>query len=201
MKTTQKQSLENPLRFSQLMYRSVIFCAIILILFLLFGKINSKITDNYYFSYLQITETYFYHTLIVFFIWFLYLIFVTKDNTLTRIWNVLKLRGTFSTPGIILIRWNVLFFLLFLLPMFTSFNIIAHLNSINNQVIYEGTADVHLIERKNNYDKRFEKIKVSYNNQQIELYGHKKDVDNVIGEKISVSIYQGVFYEYMLVKK
>lgn len=200
MKTTQKQSLENPLRFSQLMYRSVIFCAIILILFLLFGKINSKITDNYYFSHIEITKTYIYNSLIIFIIWFLYLIFVTKDNTLTRMWNVLKLRGTFSDPKEVSIRWYVLFFLA-VFSMFTSFNIVVHLNSINNQVIYEGTADVHLIERKNNYDKRFEKIKVTYNNQQIELYGHKKDVDNVVGKKISVSIYQGVFYEYMLVKK
>ena len=113
----------------------------------------------------------------------------------------MKLRGKNNTPGIILIRWYVLFFLVFLLPMITSFNITAHINSINNQVIYEGIADIHLIERKNNYDKRFEKIKVTYNNQQIELYGHKENVDHVINKKIPVTIYKGIFYEYMLVKK
>ena len=201
MKITQKQSLENPLRFSQLMYRSIIFFVIFLVLFLLFDNSNSKITDNYYFSQLEITETYLYNSLIIFIIWFLYLIFVTKDNSLSKIWNVMKLRGTFSTPGIILIRWYVLFFLVFLLPMITSFNITAHINSINNQVIYEGIADIHLIERKNNYDKRFEKMKVTYNNQQKELYGHKENVDHVINKKIPVTIYKGIFYEYMLVKK
>ena len=200
MKITQKQSLENPLRFSQLMYRSVIFCAIILVLFLLFAKINSKITDNYYFSQLEITETYLYNSLIIFIIWFLYLIFVTKDNTLSRIWYIFKLRGTFSDPKEVSIRWYVLFFLA-VFPMIISFNITAHINSINNQVIYEGIADIHLIERKNNDDKRFEKIKVIYNSQQIEFYGHKESADRVINKKIPVTIYKGIFYEYMLVKK
>lgn len=192
---------KQQLNFSKLTYRSVIFCAIILILFFLFCEINSKISNNYYFSQLEITETYLFNSLIIFIIWFLYLIFVTKDNSLSKIWNVMKLRGTFSTPGIILIRWYVLFFLVFLLPMITSFNITAHINSINNQVIYEGVADIHLIERKNNDDKRFEKIKVIYNSQQIEFYGHKESADRVINKKIPVTLYKGIFYEYMLVKK
>lgn len=200
MKITQKESLENPLKFSQLMYRSVIFCVIISIIFFLFGKINSEITDNYYFSQLEITESYLYNSLIIFIIWILYLIFVTKDNTLSRIWYIFKLRGTFSDPKEVSIRWYVLFFLA-VFPMIISFNIFANLNSINNQVIYEGSADIHLIERKNNYDKRFEKIIVNYNNQQIELYGHKQSVDNIINKRITVALHQGVFHQYMIVRK
>lgn len=200
MKVTQKQSLKNPLMFSQLIYRSVIFSAIMLVLFLLFGKINSRISTNYYLSQLEITETYLYNSFIIFIIWILYLIFVTKDNTLCKLWLTLKLRGTFSDPKEVSVKWYVLFFLA-VFPMIISFNITANINSVNDKVIYQGFADIQLVERKNNFDKRFEKVNVSYEAGQMDLYGHKGNIDGIINGKMPVTIYQGVFYKYMIVRK
>ncbi|MGE8552794.1 MAG: hypothetical protein ACN6OB_02515 [Chryseobacterium jejuense] len=191
---------ENQLKYSQLIYRSLIFLLVALVLLFILVNSNNEISDNYYFSKIRITKTFIFHILIIFSIWFLYLVFVTKDNSINKIVNVIKLRGTFSTPKEILIRWYVLFILL-VVPVVFSQNIIIYINSLNSNLLYQGSIEIQSSTTKNEFDKRFSRIRINYQNREIELFGNKKDVDNVMGKKVIGSIYQGLFYEYAVIDK
>ncbi|WP_428134994.1 hypothetical protein [Chryseobacterium jejuense] len=125
---------------------------------------------------------------------------MTKDNSINKIVNVIKLRGTFSTPKEILIRWYVLFILL-VVPVVFSQNIIIYINSLNSNLLYQGSIEIQSSTTKNEFDKRFSRIRINYQNREIELFGNKKDVDNVMGKKVIGSIYQGLFYEYAVIDK
>lgn len=189
---------ENQLKYSQLIYRSLIFLLVALVLLFILAKSNNDISGKYYFSKIRITKTFIFHILIIFSIWLLYLVFVTKDNNINKIVNVVKLRGTFSTPKEILIRWYVLFILL-VVPVIFSQNIIIYINSLNSSLLYQGSLETQSSITKNEFDKRFSRIKINYQNKEIELFGNKKDVDNVIGKKVTGSVYQGLFYEYAII--
>lgn len=199
MKITQKQSLENPLRFSQLMYRSIFFLLFYIFFIVVLVFINSRLQQNIYLSGLKITLIYLYNILITLAFWFLYLVFITKDNSLIKIGNVIKLRSRSDFTKEITIRWYT-GLILFIISIY-FFDITSNINAMGKKIIYQGSIVHQNVEFLKNTDKRFNKIKLNFEGKQMIFHGEVKNEKEILGKKLNIKIYEGLFYDYALIQK
>lgn len=101
-----------------LLYKSMLFSIFFILIWLFLVKTDEDYDNRIYLSELEITKTGLLSCGLIVGLWMIYLIFLMKDNTLGKLWDVFRLRGTFGDPGKTAVRWYILL-LMFIISVFS----------------------------------------------------------------------------------
>lgn len=134
-------------------------------------------------------------------LWFAYLVFFTKDDSIAKIWNVLKLRGTFGYPKEISLRWSILILQIVFSLIFFKPNFFANINALSSKLIYDGNTMIYedVIDKRSS-DKRFKNVYIKIGEEKILLEGNTFEVNKILAKKVNLKVYDGLFFRYGLVK-
>lgn len=131
------------------------------------------------------------------FIWFFYLIFIANDNTIKKIWRTIRPETSKSNSKFI--KWFI-FLLMVIISIYFSYpSLYSNINALKHQTIFEGKAI--LKENQKNSDNRFINVYVKNGNNKYEFQGKSKEIRPLLESTIDISIYQGVFSKYALIKE
>lgn len=201
MPHTQKIKQDQELKFSQLNVRTIIFLGVFVICLLLFAKVFGLPNYKLFVSNVDIGITWLYSFFILLFIWFVYLIFIVKDNTIEKMVKVFKLYGSFSTPQDIGVRYVCLCVIMIINLCFSKPGLYSNINAIYHSTIFDGKATLKekpLIKISN--DKRFLRVYVEADNSTYNFQGITNEMMPLIDKKVDIKIYRGIFSKYALIE-
>ena len=198
MKTLQKESLENPLKFSQLKARTIFFIGCFIFFWFLVTKIFGIPNEYFFLSELPIAQTWIVSFLIVILIWFLYLIYIAKDNKFNKLW--ITLRPEKSNSNSKFIKWLSFLVMTIVIVYFSLPSLYSNLNALQNKVLFNGETILYESDYTGS-DKRFMKVLIKNGSDKYVLQGNREEIKHLINNKVYITIYEGVFNRYALVDK
>lgn len=128
------------------------------------------------------------------------MIIFTKDNTIKKLWNVFKLRGAFGDTQETRLKWWTFLLIIIFGIYFTNPNLYLSINALKHTEIYEGKSlIIQNIKAVNKNDKRY--INVLIKKGDLKFQAKTNEIQNLLNRNISITIYQGLFTKYVLIKE
>lgn len=198
------KSFESPDSDSNkaLLYKSILFSLFFIVIWLFLRKTFDDNEDNIYLSELEITKTGLLSSGLIVGLWLIYLIFFMGDNTLQKLWEVFRLRGTFSSLVKIAVKWYILLLMLILSVFLTSPGLFSQINALSAKVIFKGDILLQEVDPSGKrFDHRFQKISIEQKTETLILEGNTNELEPKLNKDVEITLYQGIFFKYALVQK
>jgi len=192
-----KAEQEQPLKFTQLIVRSLLFLIGLAIFWILLLITSNVAKEELFLSEIPIVYTWLISLLLVITLWFVYLILITGDNTLSKILRNFKLYGTFGIPSDVGLKWWTVFIMIVCL-YFSPPSLYSNINALYHGVIFEGKAI--LSEDGRGRDNRFVRVSVESRGEQYRFEGKTKQFGSLRNKEVHITVYQGLFSKYALVE-
>ncbi|SQH72500.1 Uncharacterised protein [Porphyromonas crevioricanis] len=195
-----KAEQEQPLKFTQLIVRSLLFLLGFTLFWLAILIISNVAKEELFLSEIPIVYTWLISLLLVIAPWLLYLIFITGDNTFSKMLRNFKLYGAFGTPPDIGLKWWTVFIMMIVCIYFFQPSLYSNINALYHEIVFKGKA-VLSEEEEQSRDKRFVRISVENRGEQYRFEGKAEQFGPLLNKEVHITVYQGLFFKYALVSQ